>query len=140
MDSDLRFAVSEIKEQGGLSVETEVSTAEFAADGLFGEAKPMGPATLDAEFSVGGSHILVEGRVECRWERPCNRCLGPVESTLGVTLEETYPLTLDTIDLTEDIRQTLALSLPAKVLCREECAGLCAKCGANKNQGPCRCA
>lgn len=139
MVSDLRFAVREIKEQGGLTFAGPLSVEEFAAGGLFGEATPLGPATLDIEFSVGGSHILMEGRVDCRWELPCNRCLAPHARTLGDDLEETYPLSQETIDLTEDLRQALALSLPKRSLCREDCQGLCAKCGANKNAGPCRC-
>jgi uncharacterized protein len=44
------------------------------------------------------------------------------------------------IDLTEDIRDLLLLSLPVKRLCREDCQGLCAGCGANLNVEKCRCA
>ena len=140
MISDLSFAVREIKDNEGLTFNGPVSIDEFVAEGLFGEAKPLGPAMLDLEFAVGGSHILMEGRAECRWQLPCNRCLGPVERTLGVELEETYPVSQETIDLGEDLRQALTLSLPHRALCREDCQGLCAKCGANKNEGPCRCA
>ncbi|MBI5201306.1 MAG: DUF177 domain-containing protein [Elusimicrobia bacterium] len=81
----------------------------------------------------------MEGRVEATWTVPCNRCLGPVDVKAGEDLEETYPVGQDVIDLTESVRESLVLSIPSKALCREECAGLCAKCGANRNQGPCRC-
>lgn len=133
------FAVREIKEQSGLTYQGAVPVDALAAEGAFGEASPKGPASVDLEFSVGGSHILLEGSVDCLWQLPCSRCLGPVEVTFGEDLEETYPLTQDTIDLTEDLRQALALSIPERILCREDCQGLCATCGANKNLGPCRC-
>ncbi|MBI4346926.1 MAG: DUF177 domain-containing protein [Elusimicrobia bacterium] len=81
----------------------------------------------------------MQGRVDCDWQLPCNRCLGPVDAAFGEDIEETYPITQETIDLTDDLREALAISIPQRVLCREECAGLCAKCGANKNLGPCRC-
>ena len=43
------------------------------------------------------------------------------------------------IDLTGVVREELALEVPAFVLCREDCAGLCPTCGADLNAGPCAC-
>jgi len=43
------------------------------------------------------------------------------------------------IDLTEDIRQTIMLAVPLKLLCREECKGLCPRCGTNLNHEMCSC-
>lgn len=43
------------------------------------------------------------------------------------------------IDLGEDVRQYALLALPQKVLCRDECAGLCPVCGANRNRTTCNC-
>lgn len=43
------------------------------------------------------------------------------------------------LDLTEDIRQLITLSIPLKLLCSEDCKGLCPRCGANQNRVSCRC-
>jgi uncharacterized protein len=43
------------------------------------------------------------------------------------------------IDLHDDVRQTVLLSIPLKVLCSEDCKGLCPHCGANWNLGSCNC-
>jgi uncharacterized protein len=43
------------------------------------------------------------------------------------------------IDLAEDVRQFVLLALPQKLLCREECAGLCPVCGVNHNHAGCSC-
>lgn len=43
------------------------------------------------------------------------------------------------IDLTEDIRETVMLAVPMKLLCRENCKGLCPHCGTNWNYGTCTC-
>jgi uncharacterized protein len=43
------------------------------------------------------------------------------------------------IDITGDIRDTLLLAIPIKLLCNEDCRGLCAGCGANLNEESCRC-
>jgi uncharacterized protein len=44
------------------------------------------------------------------------------------------------IDVTQEIRDLVILSLPAQVFCSPECKGLCARCGANLNIEACRCA
>jgi uncharacterized protein len=43
------------------------------------------------------------------------------------------------IDLADDVRQTLLLAFPLKNVCREECRGLCSRCGKNLNEGSCDC-
>jgi len=44
------------------------------------------------------------------------------------------------VDLRPVLREEIALAVPAYFLCREECAGLCPRCGADLNQGPHECA
>ena len=139
MNPALRFAVREIKERGGLTYSGPALVEEFAQEGLFGEARPEVPCTLSLEFSVGGSRILMEGRVEGQWLMPCSRCLTPHRAPLVWAFEETYPMSQEQIDVGEDVRQALVLSLPERSLCRKDCKGLCAACGADLNQGPCPC-
>ncbi|MBA7676777.1 hypothetical protein ES703_85022 [subsurface metagenome] len=105
--------------------------------------------------------ILVQGRLHADVEITCGRCLSPFSCPLELNIEEEYfpvtdiisgapsPLpdepgcfTIDErniLDLTEAIRQYALLSIPMKPLCREDCAGLCPKCGHNLNQGACHC-
>ena len=49
------------------------------------------------------------------------------------------PADANMIDLGEDVRQYLTLALPLKMLCKEDCAGLCPVCGGNKNKTACSC-
>jgi uncharacterized protein len=44
------------------------------------------------------------------------------------------------LDLTQDVVDAMLLAVPYQVLCREDCAGLCARCGADLNKGSCSCA
>jgi uncharacterized protein len=46
----------------------------------------------------------------------------------------------DVIDVTEVVRQQLVLALPIAPRCRDDCRGLCPRCGADLNDGPCGCA
>ena len=45
----------------------------------------------------------------------------------------------DRLDLGEVVREQVLLGLPLKPLCREDCQGLCPRCGKNRNAGPCGC-
>jgi uncharacterized protein len=54
--------------------------------------------------------------------------------------EDTYPLEGDQLDLRPLVRDALLLELPLAPLCRADCQGLCAQCGADLNAGPCDCA
>jgi uncharacterized protein len=53
-----------------------------------------------------------------------------------------YELAADaeSVDITPAIREELALRVPAFPLCRPDCKGFCASCGADLNAGPCACA
>lgn len=44
------------------------------------------------------------------------------------------------IALDELFGEVVALAMPIQPLCREECAGLCPRCGADRNAGSCGCA
>ena len=105
--------------------------------------------------------VFVRGRLESRLEIECSRCLDPAE--LGVRFEveaEYFPevdihtgaglpkpdddlaFTIDPnheLDLTEAVRQHLLLEMPMHVICKETCKGLCARCGADLNDGACEC-
>ena len=79
---------------------------------------------------------------------PCMRCLEPATPKLAIESREVCQpggdaelrspyLDKEILDLRAWARDALALSMPAQVLCRPDCAGLCAQCGVNLNQaGP----
>ncbi|MBS4027117.1 MAG: DUF177 domain-containing protein [Ignavibacteriales bacterium] len=50
-------------------------------------------------------------------------------------LDNDHPI----IEMHDDVRQTLLLSIPMKLLCKDECRGLCSHCGKNLNTGSCTC-
>jgi uncharacterized protein len=46
---------------------------------------------------------------------------------------------MNILDLGEDVRQFLILAVPQKLLCRDDCKGLCPECGVNRNKVQCEC-
>ena len=93
-----------------------------------------------------------EGKVKGTVKGECRRCLKPVEGPFAAPFAAVYstateiaddpgvyPLVepVTAIDLTDAVREEVGLTAPQWMLCREDCAGLCAVCGADLNEGPC---
>jgi len=85
----------------------------------------------------------------------CRRCLTgvdvPISESLGLVFvteeaaegdEDCYvvPRRASFLDLSEAVREELLLATPQFVECRDDCRGLCPRCGADLNAGPCGCA
>jgi uncharacterized protein len=108
--------------------------------------------------------ILVQGTLSTRLLVDCARCNVPVETPIEVDLEEHFRPTVliadgpqilsdpeeddepetrldeqHVLDLSGVLWQNLELALPARSLCRPDCKGLCASCGADLNEGGCEC-
>lgn len=102
--------------------------------------------------------IIVRSQIATSAAFSCDRCLAgfrqPLASSYAVVYvedaaesgrfppEEVRVVRVDAtvIDLAEDVREMLLLSVPLKLLCREDCRGLCPHCGADLNAGEHECA
>ena len=84
-----------------------------------------------------------------RLHGPCQRCLADAVVEREIAVREYHATTPgssdelrspyirdDQLDLSAWARDSLALALPDQILCRPECAGLCAVCGADLNREP----
>ncbi|MCD7873089.1 MAG: DUF177 domain-containing protein [Clostridiales bacterium] len=86
----------------------------------------------------------------------CDRCAEPINKKMSFSLDKTLVQSLANeidydeyddyivvknglLDLDELITEEIHLFLPSKILCRENCKGLCPKCGKNLNLGKCGC-
>jgi uncharacterized protein len=122
-----------------------------------------GPVTFAGTVSNTGDGLLVlTGTAAASYEGDCGRCLRPVRGNLSATVAETYRSrhavdadrkakagTVEdddgmgvrfegwTIDITGAVREALALGLPSRVLCREDCKGICPVCFADRNERDC---
>jgi uncharacterized protein len=64
----------------------------------------------------------------------------PAVYATGEDEEDPIPIVdEELVDLTELVRQMIALDVPFQPLCKPDCGGLCQKCGAVLDEGGCRC-
>jgi len=109
------------------------------------------PGTVPAELAItkASTGTLFELKFTTRLHGPCYRCLD--DAVLGVPIaareyQATNPegsdelrtpyVQDDNLDLAGWSRDAVALALPDKILCRDDCAGLCPVCGKNLNNEP----
>jgi uncharacterized protein len=105
--------------------------------------------------------IRLKGSFQGKFEVPCARCVEPVEIPLAADFDLIFrPLGVDgdapersitapeteigyyqgdSLALEDVLREQVLLSLPVRTLCKEDCKGLCPRCGANRNNQPCTC-
>jgi uncharacterized protein len=146
---DIRLA-----RNGVLPVDVAVAPDDPALAGLV--------SGLDGPVRVTGSLVTAghgtwrfDGTVSGTARGECRRCVAPVTAPFDAPVQAVYstatdiaddpgvfPLTepVTGIDLTDAVREEVALTAPMWLLCREDCAGLCPTCGADLNEGPCACA
>lgn len=111
------------------------------------------PLELDLRLESVLEGVLVSGTVFATVTGECARCLGPVSDEMDFDLQElfAYPdsatdettsedeagrIEGDLIDLEPTVRDTVVLGLPLSPLCRDDCLGLCATCGARVEDLP----
>ena len=113
------------------------------------------PVTFYIE-NVGDRTLVLSGEAEFTLMIPCDRCLEPVEVPFQLSIERTLDMNLTdeerianldeqpylqgyNLDVDQLVRDELLLNLPMKVLCDEDCKGICNRCGANLNHETCDC-
>ena len=108
------------------------------------------PEKVPAELVISRaqSGTVFDLRFHTRLHGPCYRCLADAVVAVDISAREyqaenpeseelrTPYLKDDQLDLSAWARDTIALDLPDKILCREECAGLCPVCGRDLNAEP----
>jgi uncharacterized protein len=118
---------------------------------LGGQTYAPEPQAPDGRLTITRttSGLLFELELDARLVGPCFRCLEPTEIPTPVRGREyqasdpegaeelqTPYVAENRLDLSAWARDTIALELPEKILCREDCAGLCPTCGRNLNDEP----
>ena len=88
-----------------------------------------------------GDDVVVSGEFSVTAVMSCARCLCELEHEIKKDNFFIYfkkPHT-ENINLTENLREDIIVSLPIRVLCKNDCKGLCSKCGTDLNKETCEC-
>lgn len=123
----------------GLNLNQTVKANEIGlSDDSF---KCLTPLQIKARIEKAIDAILVKAQVEAEYEVPCARCLEPIRAERCDQYDLYFEITPETefIDLSEDLRQELVITLTEISLCQPDCRGICPGCGINLNKNECDC-
>jgi uncharacterized protein len=150
--AEFRINISNLSE----GIHEYIFEAEPAKIGL--DERFSGILKMTVKLDKSPRQILLQAEMQVQGVFDCDRCLEQFHKQVGGKYslvyiqgdrstvdvkkeEEIQVLSADTnyIDLDEDVRQYIYLTVPAKLLCKEDCKGLCSVCGVNKNYKHCKC-
>lgn len=161
MSDSLKINLTILPEEG-LRVTFAEDDAWFR--NCFSGSEPPEFSLIKAEgyclVTKSGETVYIRGELAAQIRRACDRCLEPatipIDGAFAYTLvpekkefEEELELSArdletsyyrgDFIDLAPIVCEQIVLQTPMKILCAEDCRGLCPNCGANLNAGACNC-
>ena len=114
------------------------------------------PVSVSGEVVNNAGYIRLTLTLAASYTAPCARCLADVPGEFTLAVERTVVTPREAADMdereddfvvTEDgcldadelLSELFELNFPSKILCREDCRGLCPRCGADLNTAPCDC-
>ena len=128
------------------------SSVELDVMEVLGDSIRFADIRIEGEYLCpGDNRISVKAEVNAMADTRCSRCLEPIRISVKADLDALFDHQLDpedpdlysfeasTVELTDAVRDALLLELPMRILCSEDCKGLCPVCGINLNKGTCTC-
>ena len=123
---------------------------------LYGVSFPS-PMKVKGEITNTAGYMRMTLTASVDYQAECARCLSPVCGCFTLDLEKTvaprnllsgldedklddYAIIEDGfLDMDEPLLLQLEMEFPVRFLCKDDCLGLCSKCGKNLNEGNCEC-
>lgn len=135
-------------ETESLSIDCQPDLSGVEWNGMY----PFRDVTVKGQIKLSAGVVTLKATVNYRYVGVCDRCMCEIDREQQLQMEhilvvslnhedndsfvllENYQLPLDAL-----VEEDLILDQPSKVLCNEECRGLCQQCGKNLNEGLCGC-
>lgn len=153
----MRIRVESIFEGGkSISAEIDPATIELGEPGRSIEE----PLLFEGRATRSIDEVYIQGKLKGMLSSECSRCLEIFTTPLDVAVDAVFMPQRgkgenedgifepesnisyydgESIDLLQEIKDTILVNLPIKSICRPDCRGLCPQCGADLNKGSCQC-
>lgn len=113
------------------------------------------PVKVDVSVKNVGGVLCLNGRAECEMLVNCGRCGKPLTEKMDFEIDESLLYEGSNVQMTDDedvivfsgyrfemdeiVSNYIFMNLPIRYLCKEDCQGVCPKCGKDLNAGDCGC-
>jgi uncharacterized protein len=149
----MRLGLSQIIDRPGESI--SYSAVVDLSDLQYGTCFPVTePVKASGTVRNTAGVLVMKGTITTCIHGICDRCAAefdremelPIDAVLVTELaneenEDEWVFTLegDSADLDDIVRTIFVLNMDSKLLCSDDCKGMCCRCGKNLNEGPCSC-
>lgn len=136
-------------ENSSLPIEYSLDLSKVDFSGVYPLKKPV---TITGAVSNKASLVELNAEILYEYDAPCDRCGVSAVSIYTLSINKSLAPSIEgedsesillvpdmKLDLDELVYSEVIVSLPMKHLCKEDCKGICAKCGKNLNEGKCDC-
>ena len=130
-----------------ISLSFELEPFEFEGE----EIRAIEKVSVEGVAISENDVIVINASIKTKLKLSCSRCLDTFIYPIDIDIEERFTnnkeldseeimfVDGDTLDITEIIENSIISTLPIKRLCKEDCKGLCSRCGVNINIENCSC-
>lgn len=138
-----------VNDNSSLPLEYSLDMSDLEYMGYYPLKKPV---VLKGTVSNKASLVRLEASISYEYDAPCDRCGSEALRGHSVKLDKSLAVRTESeesdtilvipdmkLDLEELIYSEVVVNLPMKHLCKEDCKGICSKCGKNLNEGECGC-
>ena len=139
--------------QGGCERMSLDESFDFSKEELDGVFPFTTPVRVHGDIVNRAGIVTMQAAADCDMRFVCDRCAGQAARRLHVPMTHILVSELQgdddadryilvpggKLDLFQLALEDVFLSLPSKLLCKEDCKGICPQCGKNLNEGPCDC-
>ena len=136
-------------DNSSLPIEYSLDLSSTEVSGIYPLKKPV---TVSGTVSNKASLVVLDAVITYEYDAPCARCGAETARTHTIRLNKSLAVSIEgeesdsiltvpdmKLDLDELLYSEVIVSLPMKHLCKEDCKGICPKCGKNLNDGKCGC-
>ena len=152
----MKVDLSEFLEKEDQTVEKEVTIDLNSVTVSGGDHPRTDNETISLTFyNSEGKNLYISGKTELTFSAQCDRCLEDVDVRVPVEISADIGISDDTFSMDNDegldyiedgyldvdgmIMAEVHLGWPSKILCKDDCLGLCPVCGKNRNLVACEC-
>ena len=157
MKLDLRALLADECRTVPVQFELELESSQRNHFSGLNDIRFLTPLSVLGTITNTAGYVRMSLTLSVEYTALCARCLEDVSGSFSFDVERTVVTPDMTAGLSEDridelvvvedgfldvdelLLEVLELSIPFRFLCREDCLGLCSKCGKNLNEGKCNC-
>lgn len=147
----MQLDLKQVFQQEGLVLPVNAEM-DFSAEEMYDAFPFTEPVRISGTVENQDSVVVLRYRAEVVYKRECDRCLEMSAARYSLDFEHILTATIPDdesedlvfipdfrLDFGEMAREDVILEMPTKHLCKQECKGLCPKCGCNLNHSQCGC-